>query len=505
MIAPARATPRGNTPLRLVLVGSMGSVGDNLYRLHQPAAALARQEGVEVFEVHPQARPRDAAALAADVLVLLMGMDVELLRLAHQRRRLGRPTVLEVNDWLPGVQRCNPVHANWNDSRAWPLLSQLIRQCDAVQVSSQGLAERLAPLARRVEVMANQLPEMPPLQHRPPGDPVRIGWGGSAGHFDDIAAIAPALVAWLGRRGDVRLEVMADPRFEGLFEGAPAGRFSFLPAGSLDRYLRWLEGLHIGLAPLLPSVYNHCRSDIKFLEYASRGVVPVLQRCPTYASVRDGETGLLFGDTAELLALLDGLVADPDRRQRLAAAAHAHVQNQRRLEHHAPRQLDFYRHLLERSPGLAAVEPCPPSLQQALLQAAGTPLRHLRTQPGWRQLSPQHWSRDLAGPAEQQLQAGLEAMQQNRWPQALEHFRQASAADPADPYALVFLGQALERLARPDLAQQAYERAAGLDPLCSRPRRALVTLHRRSADRWAAAAAALNPFAPQAAGPPTPP
>ena len=67
MIAPARATPRGNTPLRLVLVGSMGSVGDNLYRLHQPAAALARQEGVEVIEVHPQARPRDAAALAGHV------------------------------------------------------------------------------------------------------------------------------------------------------------------------------------------------------------------------------------------------------------------------------------------------------------------------------------------------------------------------------------------------------------------------------------------------------
>jgi hypothetical protein len=241
-----------------------------------------------------------------------------------------------------------------------------MRQCDAVQVSSQGLAERLAPLARRVEVMANQLPEMPPLQNRPPGGPVRIGWGGSAGHFDDIAAIAPALVAWLGCRGDMRLEVMADPRFEGLFEGAPAERFSFLPAGSLDRYLRWLEGLHIGLAPLLPSDYNHCRSDIKFLEYASRGVVPVLQRCPTYAAVRDGETGLLFGDTAELLALLDGLVADPDRRQRLAAAAHTHVHSQRRLEHHAPRQLDFYHHLLESFPGLAAAEPCLPSLCAAV-------------------------------------------------------------------------------------------------------------------------------------------
>ncbi len=39
----------GNQPLRLMLVGGMGSIGDNLYRLQQPAAALAQLQGVEVF------------------------------------------------------------------------------------------------------------------------------------------------------------------------------------------------------------------------------------------------------------------------------------------------------------------------------------------------------------------------------------------------------------------------------------------------------------------------
>ena len=56
----------GHPSLNLVLVGRMGSIGDNLYRLHQPAAALAALPGVEVFEVHPQARHHDAAVLAAD-------------------------------------------------------------------------------------------------------------------------------------------------------------------------------------------------------------------------------------------------------------------------------------------------------------------------------------------------------------------------------------------------------------------------------------------------------
>ena len=96
-------------------------------------------------------------------------------------------------------------------------------------------------------------------------------------------------------------------------------------------------------------------------------------------------------------------------------------------------------------------------------------------------------------------------MKQRHWSKALEHFRQASATDPGDPYVMVFLGQALERTERPALAQQAYERAAALDPLCSRPLRALAALHQRSANRWANAAASLNPLVPGAPGqPPSP-
>ena len=75
-------------------------------------------------------------------------------------------------------------------------------------------------------------------------------------------------------------------------------------------------------------------------------------------------------------------------------------------------------------------------------------------------------------------------------------FLSDNGAEATDPYALVFLGQALEQLQRPALARQAYERAAALDPLCSRPPRALAALHRRQAEQWAAAATALNPLAP---------
>jgi hypothetical protein len=86
--------------LEILLIGNFGNGGDLVCGFHQ------------------QADP------SADLLLLLMGMVVELSWLVHQRHLLGRPTVLEGNDWLPGVQGCNSANANWSEPRAWGLLSQ---------------------------------------------------------------------------------------------------------------------------------------------------------------------------------------------------------------------------------------------------------------------------------------------------------------------------------------------------------------------------------------------
>ena len=79
----------------------------------------------------------------------------------------------------------------------------------------------------------------------------------------------------------------------------PAG--SVPPDGSIAHSLRWPQGLHIVLAPLLPSQINVCRSDVNFLDDASRAVRPVLQRCSTHAGLREGRTGLLLNDSTHLL------------------------------------------------------------------------------------------------------------------------------------------------------------------------------------------------------------
>ena len=498
MIAPARVTPRGNTPLRLVLVGSMGSVGDNLYRLHQPAAALAQLEGVEVFEVHPQARHHDGAVLAADVVVFTMALDMEVFRLIHQRRQLGRPSLCEVNDYLPDVQAWNPAHASWSDRRALFCFDQLIRRCAATQVTTEALGQRLADRARQIAVLPNQLQELPPLRAFPTAAPpsaerpLVIGWGGSFGHREDLRAIAPALIAWLQRQRHVRFELMSDPLLAEPFAALDGERFRFTMAGSLPQYLDWLEGLDIGLAPLLPTEFNRCRSDVKFLEYASRSLVPVLQNLDPYRHLAGTGAALLFDDTDDLIRQLDRLVAEPALRQSIASTAHALVGQERRLAQHAPARLAVYRELAESAP------PAEGAVEPLLRQAAERPVTSL---PGLRQLAPAHWRLGIDSPADQQRLRGVEALQRGALAEAAEALTEAVRLDPSDAHAFSFLGHALQRQGRLADALAAFERAASLDPLQSRPVRALARLHARAARHYGERAAALNPLDDRPQGP----
>jgi tetratricopeptide (TPR) repeat protein len=484
------AAPAGGSPIHIVMVGIFGAIGDNVYRQHEPAAALARLGGVEVVEVHPLARYRDAAALAADVLVLSMVMDVEALRLIHQRRLLGKATICEVNDYVPDVQAWNPAHRSWSDRRGLRLFRELVQRSDATQVTSPALAQRLAPQAPQLVVFPNQLASLPPPRQAGPdvaaGEdvPLVVGWGGSIGHLQDLASVAPALCGWLQATPGVRLEIMGDPALAGLFEAAPAERFRFHRAGSLAHYLQWLQGLDIGLAPLLPTDYNRCRSDVKFLEYAAHGVVPVLQRLDPYAHVVEGVTGFLFADSAQMLSVLDRLVVSPALRREVAAAAYGHVACQRRLDDHIGERLAFYRRVQ------AAVKPVVGPVPEPLRRAGA---RRLDSLPGLRRVGEHLHHLDLDSPADQKRAAGVEALQAEDLVRAEAAFREAVRLDPGDPHAHAFLGLCHLKQGRPGQAQAALERASALDPLLSRPVRALARLHRQAAKHYGQLACQLNP------------
>src|SRR5262249_32005649 len=132
-------------------------------------------------------------------------------------------------------------------------------------------------------------------------------------HREDLRWAVPALRAVLERHPEVGVAVMGDGWLREAFAELPADRVAFTPRGTVDSYIRFLAGVDIGLAPLLPTESNRCRSDARFLEYAAHEVLAVCSDLEPYqAAVRPGETGFLFRDVAELETILERALAETE-------------------------------------------------------------------------------------------------------------------------------------------------------------------------------------------------
>lgn len=328
--------------------------GDWYYRTFAPGRALSALDGVHVVSVDMTHRKLPQILERADVLVMNGLCSADLLPAISRRKQAGRLSVFEINDDVQAIQESNPLAGFFAQPENLRLFRRLALSSDAVQYSVPELERLYGKLNRRGRVFENQLVSPPPLRAAASavtGTALNLGWGGSAGHLADMAEVAPALVAFVNAHPNVTLHLMCSDKIWQLFDALPAARKQRTPVGSIDDYYAFVAKLDIGIGPNQDKGFNRARSDVKFLEYAALGAVPVMQRLTPYLrSVVHGHNGFLFGDSAELIALLQRLLNSPAELERVRRAAHAYVLAERLQSAHAAERLDYYRELLPVAP-----------------------------------------------------------------------------------------------------------------------------------------------------------
>lgn len=110
------------------------------------------------------------------------------------------------------------------------------------------------------------------------------------------------------------------------------------------------------------------------------------------------------------------------------------------------------------------------------------------------QLSAKHWRLGLDSEAEQQRSYGIELFQHNRIAEAANSFKQTLLIDPTDAEARCFLGYCFQKQGLLQDAINAFEEASVVDPLCSRPVRALARLYTNLGTHYYERATLLNPI-----------
>lgn len=223
------------------------------------------------------------------------------------------------------------------------------RAVHAVQTSTEPLAQELKRHNPHVGVFPNQLARLPPPRQYAEEGPVRIFFG-ALNRQADWGEIIDALNILLREYGgSVQVDVVYDEAF---FAALDTPHKTLIPLCSHDAYLQHLRSSDIALLPLNDTPFNRCKSDLKFLECAAEGVAVLASPTVYGGVVEDDGTGLLFDSPTDFSAKLRGLIDDPSRRRRLAAAAYRYVAERRMHAYHLHERYRWYLSLVERLPEL---------------------------------------------------------------------------------------------------------------------------------------------------------
>lgn len=307
-------------------------------RTHIPARALAAEPALHVTSAFKKLDIPDLGRTGGIVLL--------------QRPRLSEPKFLV--DFIAACQRQGGiVIIEYDDDPS--LVARVMKRdivpeihtrnltlAHAVQTSTEVLARQFLRTNPEVMAFPNVAGELPPPRPQQPG-PLRVVFGAlnRGGTAEMAAQLAPAIAAL----PDIRFKVIHDRAF---FDALPAENKHFSPHLPYQDYLNLLGECDICLMPLEGRPDELGKSDVKWVEAASRGAVAIASPAVYAETIRHGENGFIARAPGDWSRLLIELAGDPGLRQRVAATARAELRAHRMMAQQVALRRDWYLDLLAR-------------------------------------------------------------------------------------------------------------------------------------------------------------
>lgn len=366
LAAPARRRSKSAAPADMRQVGKLSVVlvperldigvlsGCTYIRGLLPLSHPAAGREVEVT----LASAEEALGLKADLFVTqryaVSGQSEARSLLAHARNT-GTPLLYDLDDDLVGLPEDHPEAARLRPRVAG--ITALLAGASRVHVSTSQLAERIAPLVpggrTAIDIVPNGLHEGLWSLSAEDGvsaraaalaaagvqsGPVRLLYMGTATHGADLDFILPALSRLHESFGDrIAIELVGVvgpgdlPPFVTRVDVPRRAGLSYpaFVAWLTDRQRR--DPWSIGLAPLVDTQFNRCKSPIKMLDYAALGLATVASDMPAYNSGGEAALaqplsldgveagGFLAADEAQWFNAIARLIRRPDLRLAMAA------------------------------------------------------------------------------------------------------------------------------------------------------------------------------------------
>lgn len=256
-------------------------------------------------------------------------------RIVFQAQRQGLRTLMEVDDnYLRFAPTLYGRHSPWTKTHREALANgtgysvefhrMQAPQVDGIICATDHLANEYEKFNPNIYVCPNSIdPDDWAVEHVE-SDVLRIGYYGSPSHARDWPLVKKAL-KWAQKQDGVEV----------LLAG-------FRPPAWGGKVLAWTDDLikgrqslaqfDVGIAPLTRNHWADGKSDVKALEYAMAGVMPIVQDAPPYSPWKDMGWEWMPRNEKEWDEAIRDVVAYRDDVKLLAAEAKAYVLEHRTIQ-----------------------------------------------------------------------------------------------------------------------------------------------------------------------------
>ena len=309
------------------------------YRVLNKAEQL-RKHGFAVKVVNLSDFQLSMAQNASHITIYRFPISPELLRLCHLAKEYGKPVFFDIDDLvfdtvytdqLSYTQGLNSVEKGNYDAGVRNY-GYMLENCDGAITSTDQLQEELYKYQSKVLLNRNlasdeliAISSQYIKDYSQTSNIVKIGYfSGSISHNENFELIKPAIKQLLKKYSNVQLHIV------GILD-IPKDMKPFENQIVTHDYVDWdklpvlISEVDINLAPLVDSIFNRAKSEIKWIEAALVKVPTVASKIGAFSDmVIDGETGLLATDD-QWFDKLEALVLSPELRQNLAESAYRAV------------------------------------------------------------------------------------------------------------------------------------------------------------------------------------
>lgn len=277
------------------------------------------------------------------IIIYRAPLNAQLVDLVHLAKKSHKKVFYDIDDLVIDTKYTNQLayvqQLSENERQNYNLgvesYGGMMALCDGVVTSTRKLQKELHQYKKQVVLNRNvvnqelvSLSQHSMKKYPSSSEKVKIGYfSGSITHNENFELIKEALIQLLEQHDDLELHLVGHLDLPTEMVNYKE-RIQMHPFVAREKLPQLISQVDINLAPLVTSIFNEAKSEIKWLEAALVKVPTVASNIGSFKDmIDDGKTGLLVND-GDWFIKLNQLILSGELREELAINAYNYV-----LEH----------------------------------------------------------------------------------------------------------------------------------------------------------------------------